>query len=141
MYLDDEKQSGDGDGSGGEADGTGEVSEALELLYLGAVLSLYEGVVAAFGVSQDEDEVTDRRGKKLKPLIIGRVGVGVAIVDEIVELDDTGERTVDEGTAVDVDEEGVKYSEPICENRCANSGRIMDAIFVKRVLSSSLDMD
>lgn len=102
------------------------------------MFSLYE--VVALGVSHDEDGVTDKRGKKLKPLIIGRVGVGVATAVEIVELDDTGERTVDEGTAVDVDE-GAKYSDPICENRCANRGRIMDAMFVKRILSSSLDID
>lgn len=113
-------------------------ASAVALLHLGAMLSLYE--VVALGVSHDKDGVTDKRGKKLKPLIIRRVGVGVATAVEIVELDDTGERTVDEGTAVDVDE-GAKYSDPICENRCANRGRIMDAMFVKRILSSSLDID
>lgn len=98
----DEEAPGDGDGSGGEVDGTREASEvtAVAFTYLGTPC---EG--AAFGVSHD-DGVAGKRGKKEKPLIVGRTGVGVAMAEQMVELDDTGERTV--AVVAVVDEDGAK---------------------------------
>jgi hypothetical protein len=77
-----------------------------------------------------EKELMDNSGMNLKPLIVGRVAVGVG------EFDDPTDRGV--GAPVPAPS---RYSDPICEKRCANKGTMIAATFANRDLSSSLESE
>jgi hypothetical protein len=70
----------------------------------------------------------DKSGMNLKPLIVGRVAVGVGEFDEPTES----------GAGAPVPAPS-RYSDPICEKRCANRGTMIAARFANRDLSSSLE--
>jgi hypothetical protein len=75
-----------------------------------------------------EDELMDKSGINLKPLMVDRVAVGVR------EVDDEPERVA--GAPVPAPS---RYNEPICEKRCAKRGTVIEATFANRDLSSSLE--
>jgi len=74
------------------------------------------------------EELMDKSGINLKPLMVGRVAVGVEEVDD----------ATDRGAGAPVPAPS-RYNDPICEKRWANRGTIIEAMFASRDLSSSLE--
>lgn len=74
------------------------------------------------------EELMDKSGINLKPLMVGRVAVGVEEVDD----------ATDRGASAPVPAPS-RYNDPIWEKRCANRGTIIEAIFANKDSSSSLE--